>query len=220
MTNAEVRPLSQSEKCRTERAGPRKPETAVLSGPKCPGRQLFNSLHYHVTWRVFKLKPSSGSFRRDAKKLLKPFNNPARVQEPSSCGARFPPGLLSDRDRKYTARCCPPATGSDDLMWNNSVSMRIKGAARVKSWNNLPVWKICGMDSCRRTGLSGVLCSLSLLCVLLDLQLDGKTTPLSSSDHLFTFYYVETLLQESASLFFLCLLPRKVSSEVLAGRLA
>uniref|UniRef100_H2UPZ7 DnaJ (Hsp40) homolog, subfamily C, member 3b n=1 Tax=Takifugu rubripes TaxID=31033 RepID=H2UPZ7_TAKRU len=29
------------------------------------------------------------------------------------------------------------------------------------------------MDSCRRTGLSGVLCSLSLLCVLLDIQLDG-----------------------------------------------
>lgn len=30
------------------------------------------------------------------------------------------------------------------------------------------------MDSCRRTGLSGVLCSLSLLCVLLDIQLDGR----------------------------------------------
>ena len=32
------------------------------------------------------------------------------------------------------------------------------------------------MDWCRRTGLSGVLCSLSLLCVLLDIQLDGKAT--------------------------------------------
>lgn len=30
------------------------------------------------------------------------------------------------------------------------------------------------MESCRRTGLSGVLCSLSLLCVILDIQLDGK----------------------------------------------
>ncbi|XP_026209025.1 dnaJ homolog subfamily C member 3b [Anabas testudineus] len=29
------------------------------------------------------------------------------------------------------------------------------------------------MESCRRTGLNGVLCSLSLLCVLLDIQLDG-----------------------------------------------
>ncbi|XP_029310656.1 dnaJ homolog subfamily C member 3b [Cottoperca gobio] len=29
------------------------------------------------------------------------------------------------------------------------------------------------MESCRRTGLSGVLCSLSLLCVILDIQLDG-----------------------------------------------
>lgn len=40
------------------------------------------------------------------------------------------------------------------------------------------------MDSCRRTGLSGVLCSLSLLCVLLDIQLDGKIfffTPLCNS---------------------------------------
>lgn len=31
------------------------------------------------------------------------------------------------------------------------------------------------MESCRRTGLSGVLCSLSLLCVILDIQLDGKS---------------------------------------------
>lgn len=30
------------------------------------------------------------------------------------------------------------------------------------------------MESCRRTGLSGVVCSLSLLCVILDIQLDGK----------------------------------------------
>ncbi|KAL6118523.1 uncharacterized protein ACO6RY_03311 [Pungitius sinensis] len=29
------------------------------------------------------------------------------------------------------------------------------------------------MESCRRTGLHGVLCSLSLLCVVLDIQLDG-----------------------------------------------
>lgn len=31
------------------------------------------------------------------------------------------------------------------------------------------------MESCRRTGLSGVLCSLSLLCVILDIQLEGKS---------------------------------------------
>uniref|UniRef100_A0A3Q3WW20 J domain-containing protein n=1 Tax=Mola mola TaxID=94237 RepID=A0A3Q3WW20_MOLML len=29
------------------------------------------------------------------------------------------------------------------------------------------------METCRRTGLSGLLCSLSLLCVILDIQLDG-----------------------------------------------
>lgn len=31
------------------------------------------------------------------------------------------------------------------------------------------------MESCRWTGLGGVLCSLSLLSVILDIQLDGKS---------------------------------------------
>lgn len=33
------------------------------------------------------------------------------------------------------------------------------------------------MESGRRKGLSGVLSSLSLVCVLLDLQLDGRLSP-------------------------------------------
>lgn len=40
--------------------------------------------------------------------------------------------------------------------------------------SGVSAWINSVMDSCRRTGLSGVLCSLSLLCVILDIQLDGK----------------------------------------------
>lgn len=36
--------------------------------------------------------------------------------------------------------------------------------------------KYCNMESGRRKGLSSVLSSLSLLCVVLDLQLDGKVS--------------------------------------------
>lgn len=44
------------------------------------------------------------------------------------------------------------------------------------------------MESCRRTGLSGVLCSLSLLCVILDIQLDGKSRFTLGEITAFVFY--------------------------------
>lgn len=41
------------------------------------------------------------------------------------------------------------------------------------------------MEPYRRAGVGGLLCSLPLLCVLLDIQLDGKSRPTANSSALY-----------------------------------